>query len=98
MAIIQIAQVHLNPFRNKTAALAAAEEACRMAAGLGADLVALPEMFCCPYAAAEFPAYAEQVGGGDDMTVFGTEFGRIGLCICFDFRFPELARLMALRG
>ena len=31
---------------------------------------------------------------GDQVTVFDTEFGKMGLCICYDFRFPELARLM----
>ena len=35
---------------------------------------------------------------GDDVTTFQTEFGVMGLCICFDIRFPELSRLMALRG
>lgn len=35
---------------------------------------------------------------GNRVTVFDTEFGKIGLCICFDFRFPELGRLMALAG
>lgn len=35
---------------------------------------------------------------GDEVTLFDTEFGRMGLCICFDFRFPELARIMALEG
>lgn len=35
---------------------------------------------------------------GNGVTLFDTEFGRMGLCICFDFRFPELARLMALEG
>ena len=35
---------------------------------------------------------------GDNITVFNTEFGKIGLCICFDFRFPELGRLMAQDG
>lgn len=35
---------------------------------------------------------------GNQCTVFDTEFGRMGLCICFDIRFPELARLMALQG
>lgn len=35
---------------------------------------------------------------GDSVTGFETEFGRMGLCICFDFRFPELARIMTLDG
>ena len=35
---------------------------------------------------------------GEEMTVFDTEFGRMGLCICFDFRFQELAKEMADRG
>lgn len=30
--------------------------------------------------------------------MFDTEFGKIGICVCFDFRFPELGRLMALKG
>lgn len=133
------------------------------------DLVAVGEMFCCPYDTACFPKYAEPQGGptqetlrrlakdhgvwlsagsvperdgdriyntayvfdrsgniaakhrkihlfdvdisggqyfresdvlsaGNEVTVFDTEFGRIGLCICFDIRFPELARLMAQKG
>lgn len=35
---------------------------------------------------------------GEQVTVFDTEFGRMGLCICYDFRFPELARLMVDKG
>lgn len=35
---------------------------------------------------------------GRDVTVFDTPWGKMGLCICFDFRFEELARLMTLRG
>ena len=41
---------------------------------------------------------SDTLTAGDKVTVFDTEFGKIGLCICFDFRFPELARLMAQNG
>ena len=162
----------------KTEALLKAERACMEAKEIGADMVCLPEMFCCPYETKNFPKYAEgdcgmvwkkcadlareygvylvagsvpelemesdmgcmpmtriyntsyvfdregrQIakhrkmhlfdinvpGGqcfresdtltaGDEVTVFDTEFGKMGLCICYDVRFPELARLMALEG
>ncbi|MCD8132778.1 MAG: carbon-nitrogen hydrolase family protein [Clostridiales bacterium] len=133
------------------------------------DLVALPEMFQCPYENAQFPSYAEPEGGetwqfcsglarqngvylsagtipeaadgriyntayvfdragrqiakyrkthlfdidirdgqhfresdtltaGDEMVVFDTEFGKMGICICYDLRFPELSRLMTDAG
>lgn len=135
----------------------------------GADIVILPEMFCCPYNTSNFKKYGETengiackalsdaasanniyvVGGtipeldgdkvyntsyvfnrdgvqiakhrkmhlfdinikegqsfkesdvfspGREVTVFDTEFCRIGLMICYDIRFPELSRLMALDG
>ncbi|MFN2146143.1 MAG: carbon-nitrogen hydrolase family protein [Anaerolineales bacterium] len=41
---------------------------------------------------------AETFSPGSEVTVFETPIGMIGLCICFDMRFPELARLMALKG
>ena len=41
---------------------------------------------------------SDTLTAGRDVTVFDTEFGKIGLCICYDIRFPELARLMALAG
>lgn len=41
---------------------------------------------------------SEVLSPGSQITVFDTEFGKIGLCICFDFRFQELAKTMADRG
>ena len=139
------------------------------AAGQGADLAVLPEMFCCPYQHKYFRPYSEPAGGpvwqalsdaartnhiwvvggtfpeldgeklyntcfvfdregnqvarhrkihlfdaavndgphfqesatlspGDQLTLFDTEFGKLGVCVCFDIRFPELFLLMSKAG
>lgn len=144
----------------------------REAAGAGAQLVVLPEMWNCPYSNDSFPEYAEDVDGGpspsaetmsrlarehkvtlvggsipersqgrlyntclvygpdgallakhrkvhlfdidipgeitfkesetltggDKGTVVDTPVGRIGVGICYDIRFPELAMLYARQG
>ena len=35
---------------------------------------------------------------GEAVTTFETRFGTMGLAVCFDLRFPELFRAMAVRG
>ena len=35
---------------------------------------------------------------GDELKVFDTALGRIGLIICYDLRFPEVTRTLALHG
>lgn len=39
-----------------------------------------------------------QMQGGRDLKVFDTDAGRIGIEVCYDVEFPELARLQAEQG
>ncbi|WP_313165689.1 carbon-nitrogen hydrolase family protein [Sedimentibacter sp.] len=41
---------------------------------------------------------SDTLTSGGDVTLFDTEFCKIGLAICYDIRFPELSRLMAAEG
>ncbi|MGN0364299.1 MAG: carbon-nitrogen hydrolase family protein [Bilifractor sp.] len=41
---------------------------------------------------------SDTLTAGNTATVFDTEFCRMGLCICFDCRFPEIVREMVLAG
>ncbi|RYD01940.1 hypothetical protein N752_27855 [Desulforamulus aquiferis] len=155
---------------DKALNLQTAKAAIEMAALAGSHLVALPEMFNCPYGKEYFDSYAEEfpqgktikllsalakkhslylIGGsipekentqlyntcfvfgpegqllarhrkvhlfdidipgqisfkesetltpGDTVTFFDTPFCRVGIAICYDIRFPEFTRLMALKG
>lgn len=38
------------------------------------------------------------VEGGHELKVFETDVGKIGILVCYDVEFPELARLLAERG
>ena len=149
--------------------LKTAERYIDAAVNKGAQIVLLPEMFCCPYDNSCFPVYAQPVDGeiatrmshaakkhgiylfagsfpekegdhiyntclvfdrqgkqigrhrkahlfdidveggvsfkesdiltpGDAITTVQTEYGVIGVAICFDMRFVEPFRIMALRG
>ncbi len=166
---MKVALIQMKVLPDKSANLSHAEKLVSRAAAGGADLVLLPEMFCCEYNHKAFLENREPAGGviwqslassaaenriwliggsipeadgdltyntafvfnrsgkqvtshrkmhlfdidveggqsfresqtftaGDQITLFDTEFGRMGLCICFDIRFPEMSRLMALDG
>ena len=41
---------------------------------------------------------SDTFAAGSDVTIFSVDGVTMGLCICFDFRFPELARLLTLEG
>ena len=41
---------------------------------------------------------SDTLTAGDSDTVFDTEFGRMGVMLCFDIRFPELSRMMVNDG
>ncbi|KAI7838506.1 hypothetical protein COHA_007767 [Chlorella ohadii] len=146
---IKVALCQLAVTDDKQRNIATARTAIDEAAGAGADLVVLPEMWNCPYSNDSFPTYAEEVGGsipercdgrlyntcfvygrdgrllgrhrkvhlfdidipgkitfkesltltpGEGLTVVDTEVGRLGIGICYDIRFPEMAQLYAARG
>jgi len=41
---------------------------------------------------------SDTLTAGQDVTVFDSPYGKLGIGICFDVRFAELARTMALKG
>lgn len=41
---------------------------------------------------------SDVLSGGSNITTFDTKFGRLGLGICYDIRFPELTQLCAKEG
>jgi predicted amidohydrolase len=177
--IVRVGLIQMRVVEFKQANLKAAADWIDECARQGAQIVALPEMFNCPYATRNFPRYAERQGGpgwhilsqaarrnkvtlvggsmpevddggeiyntcyifdrdgkqigkhrkvhmfdidveggrglqvpeggqrfkesetlspGDHWTVVETEACKLGVSVCYDLRFPELARKMALDG
>lgn len=47
-----------------------------------------------------FPPFEEHryLSAGSEAPIFKTELGLFGIMICFDLRFPELARMLTLNG
>jgi omega-amidase len=43
-------------------------------------------------------SFKETLSAGNQITLIDTELCKIGVAICYDIRFPELSRLMALKG
>jgi len=41
---------------------------------------------------------SEVLTPGNEVTTFDTEWGKFGVMICYDIRFPEFTRLMSLKG
>ena len=41
---------------------------------------------------------SDTVARGDKLLIYDADFGRIGIVVCYDIRFPELARTLALKG
>jgi omega-amidase len=41
---------------------------------------------------------SDTLTAGEAITVVDTEAGRLGIAICYDIRFPELAQIYAQRG
>ena len=41
---------------------------------------------------------SDTIARGENLLVYETDFGKIGVIVCYDVRFPELARTLALQG
>src|SRR5205814_1009375 len=78
--------VQLNSTKDTDRNLEVADRLVRDAAGRGAELVVLPEKWSV-------------LGSRDQVVLSGLAGGAsLGMSICYDLRFPELYRILAVRG
>lgn len=168
--MMDVALVQMQVGQDVKSNLGKMEKMVEQAASAGAQVVVLPEMFCCLYQTESFLRYNEPVNGqiwsalketarrnkvyliggsmpedgmdghiyntcfsfdpqgeqigrhrkvhlfdvdikngmrfkesdtftsGKELTILETPFGRLGIMICFDIRFPEWSRLLSLSG
>ena len=106
---MRAAAVQLNAKADKAANLEKADRLVRRAAADGAQLVVLPEKWTAFGTGDDFRAAAEPIGGEastwasnaarDEAVLTETAGGvEIGLTVCYDLRFPELFRVLAVDG
>src|SRR5213080_4813313 len=109
---IRVACVQMTSRTDKAANLATAERLVAQAASTGADVVVLPEKWNTIGDAAiyrKIHLFDVEVGGfiyreseaeepGEEAVVARLEGWGIGLSVCYDVRFPELYRILALEG
>jgi predicted amidohydrolase len=82
---LRVAAVQLNSTADRAANLAVADRLTRAAAADGACLIVLPEKWTAM--------------GGEEIVLSQTAGGaELGLSVCYDLRFPELYRILAVLG
>ncbi|KAK4365704.1 hypothetical protein RND71_013584 [Anisodus tanguticus] len=109
LQIPKITQLKVNT--EKSANIINARCLIQAAAEQGASLILLPEMWNCPYSTDMFAKFAEDFNDIDStlsllmlsevassLGVTIIDFGRIGIGICHEIRFPELAMMYSARG
>ncbi|VAW18019.1 hypothetical protein MNBD_BACTEROID01-2122 [hydrothermal vent metagenome] len=42
--------------------------------------------------------FIKSISPGNEYPVFRTDFGKVGLMVCYDNHFPEVARILAVKG
>ncbi len=83
---LKLAMIQLRTERELEKTLQKAERMLREAAAKGAEIAVLPEMFCCPYDAAFFPAFAEHA---DEVRAVLSQWSRENRLLLVGGSLPE---------